>query len=660
MAKLEKLFKPGRIGKMEVKNRLVMAPMGTMSHDAEGFITGRTVNYYAERAKGGVGLIMGQSSACLREGRAPGRPGTWDDKFIPGLKRISDAVHQYDCKIGMQVLYHGKLLGGWLDRIIRPEETKIIGPSAIPWVRTGVAPKEADAEDIKLLVEGYSEGVRRIRDAGFDIAELHCAHGYGITQWLSPLDNKRTDDYGGSAEKRARIVCDILRRTREKVGPDFPISLRISGTDFMPGGIAIEDTVRQAPLFEKAGADVLHISASEDETTQWQFLSYLFPDAAIVHLAEAIKKAVNIPVITVGKIWDPVLAERILEEGKADFVAMGRALLADPHLPRKAREGRIEDIRRCIYCNNCMARLRLAVSGMKFKEEEPEFLGIACTINPALLREKEFVLKPAPAPKNVMVVGGGIAGMEAARTLAERGHAVSLLDKAGRLGGQWLIACRQTDKKHFESVIDWQLRGLEKAGVKITLNREATRRLVEQEKPDAVVVATGAVPLTLPVPGAEKQNVVQAIDVFSGKKQAGNRVVVVGGRLRGMEMALKLAREEKQVTLVTKNELGENGVPLDRCLARELRNRLIDSGVPLFPHCPVHEIFEEGLFIEYNRDLVFLKADTIVLAVGSRPDNRLARELEGVAREIHTIGDCVAARDAMDAIHEGAIVGRRI
>jgi len=655
-----KLFEPGRIGKMEVKNRICMAPIGTDSHDPEGFINDRTVDYYAERAKGGVGLIMGQSSVCLREGRSPGRPGTWDDKFIPGLKKVADAVHRYDCKASWQVLYHGKLLSGWLDRIIRPEETKIIGPSAIPWVRTGIAPKEADAEDIELLVEGYSEGVRRIRDADFDMAELHCAHGYGISQWLSPRDNRRTDDYGGNAEKRARIVCDILRRTRKKVGPDFPISLRISGTDFVPGGITIEDTISQAPLFEEAGADVLHISACEDETTQWQFLSYLFPDAANVHHAEAIKKVVNVPVIAVGKIGDPVLAERILEEGKADFVAMGRALLADPELPNKAREGRLEDIRSCIYCNNCMARLSIAVSGRKLQEGEAGFGGVTCTVNPAVLHEKEFELKPTAKPKKVMVIGGGLAGMEAARTLAERGHDVSLYEKGKKLGGQWLTVCQEPQKDRFRSVLEWQMRGLKKANVKITLNKEVTRQFVEQEKPDAAVVATGAVPLRLAVPGVESRNVVQGVDVISGKAKIGKRVVVVGGRLIGMEIALKLAQEGKQVALATKNALGVDGVTLDRCLVREMRNRLIEARVPLFPNSPVHEIREDGLFIKYDKDSVFLKADTVVLAAGAKPENQLARELEGMGLELYTIGDCVEARDAMDAIHEGARVGRKI
>jgi len=250
-----KIFEPGRIGPMELKNRLIMAPMGTSSHDREGFIQERTVHYYVERAKGGVGLIIAQSSNALREGQAPGRAGTWDDEFIPGLRRVAEGVHAAGGKIAWQILNHGKLYSAWLDRITHPEDLKIIGPSAIPWVRTGVAPKEATKEDIRRIVEGFGEAARRVKEAGMDAVEIHGAHGYMITQWLSPRDNRRTDEYGGDPKRRARMAC-------------------------------------------------------EEETTYWQFLPYLMPDGAIVHTAAAIKRVVDVPVIAVGKIWDPRMASR--------------------------------------------------------------------------------------------------------------------------------------------------------------------------------------------------------------------------------------------------------------------------------------------------------------------------------------------------------------
>jgi 2,4-dienoyl-CoA reductase-like NADH-dependent reductase (Old Yellow Enzyme family)/thioredoxin reductase len=649
---LTRLFQPGVIGKMELKNRLIMAPMATISHDAEGFIQERTVDYYVERAKGGVGLIIAQSSNALREGRAPGRPGTWDDKFIPGLRRVSTAVHEAGGKIAWQIAHHGKLYSAWLSRIPRPEEIKVIGPSAVPWVRNGIAPQEATKEDIERIVEGLGEAARRVKEAGFDAVEIHGAHGYMITQWLSPRDNRRTDEYGGSVEKRAKMACEIIARVRKKVGPDFPILFRVSGSHFIEGGATIEDTVRQAPLFVEAGADALHISASEEETTQWQFLPYMMPDGAIVHLAAAIKKVVNVPVVTVGKIWDPRFAERILEEGKADFIAMGRALLADPELPNKAREGRFDEIRRCIYCNNC---LNFAAAS-----ENARARGLSCTVNPAVLREKTFILEPTVSPKKVMVVGGGLAGMEAARVLAERGHQVALYERGDKLGGQWNVASALPLKAGYQSLTQHLLRGLEKSGARIILNKEVTRELVEGERPDVVVIATGANPKTLDVPGAEGKNVVQANDVIMGKALVGERIVVIGGRLVGMEVADLLAKQGKKVYLVTRNKLGEDGVPLERNVYRALRDRLIEHGVQLFPDSPVYEIRENGVHIEYQRELVFLKADTVILAVGAKPENKLVEELRNAGLVVHTIGDCVQARDAREAIREGAEIGRTI
>lgn len=655
MTQLTRLFEPGMIGRMEVRNRIVMPALGTMSADAEGYITDRTIDYYVERARGGAGLIISQGNSILREGRGPHFSGLWDDRFIPRLRELSLAVHQYGCKMALQLHHSGKALFKLLpffEDLGEADGIDVIGPSPVPWVWNGLAPREMSKEDIRHLVEAFSDGARRAKDAGFDAAEFHGAHGYLISSFLSPFTNKRTDEYGGSVANRARFACEILSRARDKVGPEFPLILRVSGSDYLPGGITIAQTVRQAPIFVEAGVDALHISASAQETTEWQFLSYLWPDGAIVPLAEAVKKAVNIPVITVGKIGDPILAERILREGRADFVAMGRALLADPELPNKAKEGRMNDIRRCIYCNNCFS--------VPYNEKI-KFGGLFCTVNPALFRERAFTLRPTTAPKKVMVIGGGLAGMEAARVLAERGHQVSLYEKGDRLGGQWRIAAQQEDKKLYAvGLIDYMIRGLGSAGVKVTLGEVVTPGLVMEARPDVVVLATGAVPKRPDVPGADGKNVVQAVDVLMGKAEVGQKVVVVGGRLVGMEVADFLALRGRKVSVVTLRKLGENGRPLSAEIYRTLRDRMIDHGVFIYPDSSLFEIRDNGVYVVNNCDLLFLEADSVVFATGMRPENGLEETLRGIVPEIYTIGDCVEPRDAMYAIREGAEIARQI
>ena len=652
MTQLTKLFEPANIGKMQLKNRLIMAPMGGMG-DLEGNVIERCLPYYAARARGGVAMIICQSSVIAYEWRAPGRLATYDDKFLPGLRKLARTIQESGAKAAVQVVHHGKLLSQWRTYYEHPEEIDVVGASAIPWQWNNVAPREATEEDIEHMVEAFGEASRRIKEAGFDAVEILGAHGYLITQFLSPLTNQRKDKYGGSVENRARFACDIIRRIRAKVGPDYPVLMRISGSEFVEGGITVEDTVCQAPMFVEAGVDALHVSSSAVESTHWTNPSYLFPDGNLVHLAEAVKKAVNVPVIAVGKIGDPLFAERIIQEGKADFVAMGRALLADPELPNKAREGRLDEIVRCIYCNNCHDtrwRKRLRSKG----------ISLSCTVNPSVLREEDFALELARSPKKIMVIGGGLAGMEAARALAARGHTVSLYEKADKLGGQWNIASQQDMKEGYASVIRDRIRGLEKAEVEVLLNQEVTADLVRQKKPDAVVVATGATPRGLNVPGADLQNVVQAVDVIQGKAKVGNEVVVVGGRFVGMETALHLAKQGKKVSLVTERELGQNDRFMERNIKLMLRDLLIEHGVYIYTHSPVQYITERGVVIATSRELTLLKADTVVLAVGAKSESKLVEEIKGVVPEVYAIGDCVEPRDAMEAIGEGAEIGRRI
>ena len=669
MTELAKLFEPGTIGKMEVKNRIVMAPAGTAGHGPEGEITDKVIAYYVERAKGGTGFIIAQSSLILKEALAPGRPSMYDDKFIPKLREMSDAIHQHGAKVAFQLVHHGKLLTQYRENAPDPSAIRAIAPSPIPrlrrvmdastlegagaalWVRDNSAPEEATKEDIKYLINAFAEAARRVKDAGFDAVEIHGGHGYLISQFLSPLDNIRTDEYGGSVEKRARFACEVIEEVRRRVGADFPVIFRLSGSDYMVGGINTQDSARQAPLFAEAGADAIHVSASQQGSIQWQYPSYLFPKGTLVEDAATIKKAVKIPVIAVGKLSDLRVAEQVLRDGKADFIAIARGLMADPELPNKAKEGRFADIRPCVYCLNCFnlrPHLNYVLS-----------YGIPCTVNPAKQREREFAITPAATRKKVMVVGAGVAGMEAATALAQRGHEVTLYEASDRLGGQWYVASQQPQKKEdYSPLLANMEHELKKANVTVKLNTAVTAETVKQAKPDAVVVATGAVPRTPEIEGVDGKNVVQAMDVIGGTvKVKGQRVVIIGGRYLGMEIADQLADEGKQVYLTTRSLLGRD---MERNLYLELRNRLIDKGVFIFQNSPLVEIREDGVYVAFNGDLVFLKADTVVLATGMESQNGLAESLKDVVAEVHTIGDAVSPRDAMDAIHEGAQVGREI
>jgi 2,4-dienoyl-CoA reductase-like NADH-dependent reductase (Old Yellow Enzyme family)/thioredoxin reductase len=568
-----------------------------------------------------------------------------DDKFIPGLRKLSTAVHQNGGKMAIQLAH----LGLVLLKLEAPQTLVIPVPSILPWMsrwmELGVVFKEMSREDIDHYVEDFAEAVRRTRDAGFDGAEFHAAHGLLINEFMSSVTNHRTDEYGGSAENRARFMCDILTQSRKKVGRDFPLIVRMNGDDDYAGGTTSDEAVRQAVLVEQAGADAVNISMGIEYLSAATIPCYLYTSSPMVPLAARVKKAVGIPVMTAGRI-DPMQGERVIREGKADFIALGRPLLADPELPNKAREGRLDDIYQCIYCNNC-------ISGMAKRP-------MSCTVNPFLFREKERALKPAPSPKKIMVVGGGPAGMQAAMLLAQRGHKVSLYERNRKLGGQWNTAAAQESKSTHSSFSEHLSRDLSKSGAEIVLGKNVTKRLVQQKRPDVMILATGAVPQTLGVPGADGKNVVQANDLILGKVEVGETVVVIGARSLGMEVAIQLAEQGKKVSVVSRGRLGGTlrytSLPVEAFVHRALVKRLINLRIPVYPHCPVREIARRGVYIEIGEDLLLLEADTVVLAVGARPDNKLAEELQDSVPEIFKIGDCSQPRNAREATDEATEV----
>jgi 2,4-dienoyl-CoA reductase-like NADH-dependent reductase (Old Yellow Enzyme family)/thioredoxin reductase len=636
------LFRPGRINRLELKNRFIMAAAGNAMADDEGFVADRAIDYCVERAKGGVGLVIVKFTSVIANARGSrNHMAAFDDKFIPRLRDLSIAVQRHGARVALQLGHHGNDLS--LPRRqsgFSPGEQPVVAPSPVPYVATGVIPKPLSREEISELVKAFAQACRRAKEAGFDAVEFHGAHGYLISQFLSPYYNRRADEYGGSPEKRARFGAEILMAARREVGPHFPLIMRMDGWDGYEGGLVLEEAVKVAPLFVEAGADALHVSAGAREAVHWQFLSYLQESAGLVHLAEAVKKVVNIPVITVGKLGDPVVAEQVLKQGRADFIALARPLIADPHLVRKVQEGRPEEIRSCIYCSNCL--------GESYK-------GWSCMLNPGVLREREFEIKPAPRSKRVMVAGGGLAGMEAAKVCAQRGHQVTLYEKSNALGGQWNIACLQEHKGHFATVTRRLREEMDKAGVRVHLNTEVTHELVEKQNPDAVIVATGAAPASLHARGAEGGNVVQANDVICGTANVGDKVVIIGGRYVGMEVAITLAQKGKNVSLLTRRKVGRNVRKNIRLL---LMDRLIENGVKLYADSEAVDIRPDGVAAVCEGNLFFLKADTVILAVGATPESTLIEALKSRVLELHAVGDCVEPRDALAAVKQGAEVGR--
>lgn len=637
---LVKLFQPGMIGGLEVKNRIVMPAMGFRVATPEGHVTRRMIDYYAERAEGGVGLIVTMFARVTPEAAYPCSLGIYDDACIPGLRQLVAAVHQRDVKIAIQLCHLGMMHG-----IPGTEDLESVVPSILPWMGNIDKLKELSTAGIECYVEAFAQAALRAKNAGFDAAEFHACHGCLISAFFSPALNRRSDEWGGSTENRTKFACQILSRSREKVGRDFPLLFRINGDDDYEGGVRPDEAARIAVLLERAGVDAVSVSAGLRFWSPLTFPCYLYPAGILAPLAATVKKAVRVPVVAVGKL-DPVLGEDILSEGKADFIALGRPLLADPHIANKAKVGRLDDIRQCIYCNNCFVPGRMRCP--------------SCTVNPFLFREEEYPPQPATAKKSIMVIGGGLAGMQAAVILGWRGHNVSLYERESQLGGQWKVACAIRTKHGYATFSERLSGSLAQCGVKVFLQQEVTKELVSELKPDTVVLAAGAVPEILTGLGANGKNVVQANDVIMGRVSVGCKVVVVGGRFLGMEVAVALVEQGKDVSLVSRSRIGGKKRPIEVHTYKALMRRLIELRVPLYPNCAVIEIVDKGIYVAHNEGVFLLEADTVVLAVGTQSNNSLAASLKDIVSELYQVGDCVDPEDARTATYEATTAALEI
>lgn len=648
MHQLKNLFRPIKIGPVEVKNRLVMAPMGTNLASHEGEITPSFISYYTTRARGGVGLILTDdttiTSSALYHQKGP---RLHDDRAIQGWEELAQAVHAYGAKIGPQLVHPSFNAPSTLSGV----QPVAASPIASPRFRE--IPRELTEEEIEVIIEQFAEAALRAQKAGCDTVQIHCAHVHHLLgSFLSPLYNKRADAYGGSLEGRLRLPLEVIRRTRSKVGPDFPILIRISGDEFLPGGRTIEESQYIAPLLVEAGVDAIQVSAGTGNNFWLVVPPTGTPQAPNASLAEQIKGVVDVPVICVGRINHPWVAENLLASGKADMVAMGRALLADPELPNKAAQGQWNDIAPCMGDSMCLVTVQ--------SEQE-----IRCLTNPAAGREGETPLRPAATPKKVLIVGGGPAGMEAAWVAALRGHQVTLMERTSKLGGQLLLAAFPPMKQEYTTLIQYLASRVEKAGVTVELNREVDTAVVSSFQPEVIIIATGAVPLVPEaIAGIDQKHVVTAWEVLAGRILLGPQVVVVGGGNVGCETADFIAHPFDDMTphsyRVTIVEMLENIALDEKSMARSLLvQRLKAKGVEIIVGAKVTEILADSVkYLKEGREETLGGMDNIVLAMGARSENTLGEEIAGIP--FHIIGDAKHPRSAMEAIAEGWEVGRKI
>ena len=635
--KYKYLFTPAKIGSLELKNRCIMAPMSAALANPDGTVSDELIAYFVARAKGGMGLIMTEYAFVQPNGRSSDHQiSVAEDSMIPGLARLAEAVHENGAKICLQLQHGG-----------RRSCVESTAPSPIPFDKGHPTPRVLTTAEVYKLVDDFVAGAVRAKKAGYDMVEVHCAHGYLLNDFVSPRANRRVDEFGGSMEGRARAAVMIIRGIKEACGADYPVSVRLSGEELVTDGNRKRDSAAMAQLFEEAGVDLINVSCGVNG------VGYGIAPAAKetghnVEAAEEIHRVVDCAVSVAGRINEPEYAEAILRAGKAEFVSFGRALFADPEFANKAMEGREEEICPCVGClQRCYGSYG---HGGVYR---------SCMVNPFAMRETTMKLEPAEVKKKIVVVGAGPAGMEAAWTAAARGHAVTLYEKEASVGGQFQIAAMPPHKQLLARAITYYYRMCQKYGVEMHFNTEVDKALILAQKPDAVILATGGTPIRPRIPGMEEVQTLYGSEVLMGAPLKGDRCLVIGGGSQGAETADYLGQLGYEAAVVEMRD----GIALDDAEAtrRMLLERFAQNHVQCYTGATVKHVYADGVDYEKDGEIKSLRGyDNIIISIGVRSFNPLEEQLKGEAAQVITIGDASEAKNAVNALYVAAVTGTTI
>lgn len=648
---IQKLLEGIHIGNMTSKNRIAMPPMVTNYANEAGGVSSRLVSYYAARAKGGVGLITIEATNVHPQGKMLSQLGIYDDGLIPGLARLTNELQRHGAKVSIQ-LHHagrngGRVYSGTFTLAPSAIPTKILTPYRhLPPVSVGSVPKQMTTSDIHEAIQAFGLAARRAKAASFDAITIHAAHGYLINQFLSPFMNLRKDAYGGPLENRARFLLEIVEEIRRQVGNDLAIITRMSTDEHVEGGLKVGESIEIAKMLQENGVDAIDSSAGIYESTMYNVPAAGMPLGLNTEDAAELKKQLRIPVITVGRIPDLEFAAHLIEDGKADLVAIGRPLIADPEIVKKTVEGRRDEIIPCIYCNHCHKRIA-------------DNQSLSCSVNPQAGQEDEYPIATASRMKSVLVVGAGPSGAEASRVLAVRGHKVSLFDTHPEVGGIVFVCVRALPHKgDFKRLIEYYKRQLQSLGVSLNLSKRITVKEILANNPDAVVIATGGEEIIPDIAGRNCGSVSTAIDVLEGRAQLGKKVVIIGGGGTGLDLAANLASSGKKVTVL--EMLEDVCTDIDANLKLFLLDLLHKNRAKIICGAKACGITRRGVTYLKDGRKRLEETESVVFAMGLKKSDKLYDSLVGKVPELYLIGDALQPGKIFEAIREGSRIGRYI